>query len=69
MSGTSPRKSLSVREAGDGVRALQKKVEKDRYNPIANFYFTIYTFVKFSVAFKKLNGYILNVHRTDGVWM
>jgi hypothetical protein len=25
--------------------------------------------VKFSVAFKKLNGYILNVHRTDGVWM
>jgi hypothetical protein len=25
--------------------------------------------VKFSAAFKKLNGYILNVHRTDGVWM
>jgi hypothetical protein len=64
-SSTSPRKSLSVREAGEGISCLHKKMEKDRYKPIANFYFTIEAFVKFPVAYRRFNGYILNVHRTD----
>ena len=68
MSAPSPRKSLSVRAAAGG-RALHKKVEKGRYKPIANFYFTIDSFVKFPSAYKKFNGYGLNVHRTDGVSM
>jgi hypothetical protein len=64
----SPVKSISVREDQFGARALHYKAGKRRYRCIANFYFIIDSFVQFETC-KKYNGYILNVHRTDGVAM
>jgi hypothetical protein len=65
----SPAKSLSVREDSQGVKALHSKIEKGRYKCIANFYFTLKAFVKFGKDHIKYNGYLLDVHRTDGVSM
>jgi hypothetical protein len=64
----SPVKSISVREDESGVRALHFKAAKLKYRRIANFYFVIERFVNFQ-TWKKYNGYILTVHRTDGVSM
>ena len=64
----SPVKSISVREDESGVRALHFKVGKRKYKCIANFYFVIECFIKFLV-WKKYNGYIINVRRTDGASM
>jgi ribosomal protein L35AE/L33A len=65
----SPAKSLSVREDQRGVKALHSKIEKNRYKCVANFYFTIKAFVKFRKTHRKYNGYVLDVHRNDGVSM
>lgn len=65
----SPIKGLSVREDQQGSRALHAKTGKERYKSIANFYFTIKAFVKFPQEQSRFNGYILTVHRTDGVYM
>ena len=64
----SPIKSISVREDESGARALHSKAGKRKYRCIANFYFTIECFVNFP-NWKKYNGCILTVHRTDGVSM
>ena len=66
----SPIKGISVREDQFGTRALHYKAGKQRYKCISNFYFIIDSFVKFASSHHKMyNGYILNVHRTDGVAM
>ena len=65
----SPIKSLSVREDQRGSRTLHFKTDKERYKCIANFYFTIKAFVKFPQLHNKFNGYLINVHRKDGVSM
>lgn len=65
----SPVKKLSVREDQQGSRALHSKIESGRYKCIANFYFTVKAFVKFSQLHSRFNGYVLDVHRTDGVSM
>ena len=67
-SSQSPLKGLSVREDPHGSRALHMKSKKERYECIANFYFSMEAFVKFE-QHSKYNGYILNVTRTDGVAM
>ena len=59
---SSPVKNLSVREDASGSRALHTKTGKYKYACIANFYFSIEAFVKFS-QHSKYNGYILNVCR------
>ena len=64
----SPVKSISVREDESGACALHFKAAKQKYRCIANFYLTIECFVNFA-TWKKYNGYILTVHRTDGVSM
>lgn len=72
MSGTpiSPKKSLSVREDQDGAKTLHVKKDTDRYKSISDFYFTIKAFVRFPEKdLTHLNGYIVVVHRRDGVTM
>jgi hypothetical protein len=65
----SPIKSLSVREDQQGSRALHSKTGKERYKCIANFYFTVKSFVKFPPHQNRFNGYLFDVHRKDGVSM
>ncbi|CAB3985928.1 Hypothetical predicted protein [Paramuricea clavata] len=65
----SPIKGLPVREDDGGKRALHTKVAKDRYRCISNFYFDLKAFVKFPADHNKYNGFIVVVHRIDGVSM
>ena len=70
MSGSSPIKGISVREDQAGSRALHVKTDTNRYKCISNFYFHIKAFVKFGKKdLTRFNGYILTVHRNDGVSM
>ena len=66
-----PIKGLAVREDVDsGARALHTKVSKDKYRCVSNFYFELKAFVNFpSSDHVKFNGFIVDVHRTDGVSM
>ena len=67
----SPIKGLSVRRNDEGVNALHTKTSKDKYTCISNFYFTVKACVKFPPRLKlcHYNGWILDVHCTDGVSM
>ena len=66
----SPIKGLSVREDESGNRSLHTKLEKNRYSCISNFYFDLKAFVKFpSIDHMKYSGFIVDVHRIDGVSM
>jgi hypothetical protein len=66
----SPIKGLSVREDSSGHPAIHKKIGKNKYVCLANFFFRVEAFVKFPhAAHRKYNGYILFVQRVDGVSM
>jgi hypothetical protein len=66
----SPIKGLSVREDESGNRALHTKVQKNRYRCISNFYFDLKAFINFPcIDHIKYNGFIVDVHRIDGVSM
>jgi len=66
---TSPVKSISVREDIDGKRAMHIKQKEKKYVSIANFHFDVLFFVEFPARFSKYNGYLLDVHRKDGISM
>lgn len=65
----SPVKSISVREDGDGKRALHIKQKEKRYKSVANFHFSVVSFVDFPPKFRRYNGYLIDVHRVDGANM
>ena len=65
----SPLKSISVREDGEGKRALHVKQKEKRYKSVANFHFSVVSFMDFPPMFRRYNGYLLDVHRVDGVNM
>lgn len=69
MSGSSPVKSISVREDKDGKRALHLKQNEKKYRSVANFHFSVMTFIEFPSHLRRYNGYLLDVHRVDGVSM
>ena len=70
MSGSSPIKGISAREDQDGSKTLHVKVDTNRYKCISNFFFHVKAFVKFvEKELTIFNGYILSVHRIDGVSM
>jgi hypothetical protein len=63
----SPIKSLSVQEDSSGCPALHKKVGKNKYVCLANFFFRVDAFLKFPhAAHTRYNGYILFVQHVDG---
>ena len=66
---TSPVKSISVRDDGEGKRAMHIKQKEKKYVSIANFHFQLLHFVEFPARFTKYNGYLLDVHRRDGISM
>ena len=66
---SSPLKSISVRDDGEGKRAMHIKQKEKKYVSIANFHFQLLYFVEFPARFTKYNGYVLDVHRRDGISM
>lgn len=62
----SPLKSLSVREDADSKRSLHVKTGENSHKSISNFYFSIVGHVEFEQELHHLNGYLLEVVRTDG---
>ena len=68
MSEGSPVKGISIREDRFQQKTLHIKTDENRYKSISDFYFDIKAFVKFADKDLTLyNGYILTVHRKDGV--
>ena len=66
MPRASPLKSLSVREDSEGKRSFHVKSGENAYKSVANFHFKIVGFVNFPQELHIFNGYLLDVHRSDG---
>lgn len=66
---TSPVKSISVREDKDGKKALHIKQREKKYSSVANFHFSVVSFVEFPSNWRKYSGYLLDVQRMDGIRM
>ena len=61
-------KGISVREDLTGCKTLHIKIDEDRYKSMSDFYIEIKASVKFpEKELTHFNGYILTVHRRDGV--
>ena len=63
---TSPAKSLSVRDDGDGSFCIHKKVKPEVYKSVADYWFDIEMFVIFEQDMRSFIGYILDVHKLVG---
>ena len=69
MLGSSLVKSISIREGKDGKRALHLKQKEKKYRSVVNYHFSVITFIEFPLRLRKYNGYLLGIHRIDGISM